>query len=65
MIRYDSFATVNVTFQLLKKISLKIGSKTGNKLKKKKANKNTESVTPTDICVIQFEFNETFLRAFF
>ena len=53
VIRYNSFATVHVTFKLLKKISLKIGSTTG-----KKISKNPESLTLTDICVIQFEFNE-------
>ena len=52
VIRYYSFATVNVTFNFLKKISLKIGSKTGKNWK------ISESLTPTDICVIQFEFNE-------
>ena len=37
-----------------KKIPLKIGSKTSKKFEK------PESLTPTDICVIQFEFNKMF-----
>ena len=50
---YKPFATVHVTFKLLKKIPLKIGSKICKIFEKNK----TETLAPTDICVIQFEFN--------
>ena len=65
VIRYDTFVTVHLTFKLLKKIPLKIGSKTGKKL-----GGGTESLTPTGICAIAlFNLNLTkmfnFHKAFF
>ena len=42
-----SFATVHMTFDFLKKISLKLGSKTG----RKKIEKPGKSLAFTDICI--------------